>query len=120
MTNSSKLESHAGEDLPLKHIIVDGGKVTGYRHEVVSKDWMEEPKTHRHCLDPEFTEHVIDSTGPNASPRMRQIIGPLIRHIHDFAKEIELTMDEFLAGVELVSKRRLDLKQALLSIVPQD
>lgn len=99
---------------------MEAGIVTDYRHEVVVEDGMEEPKTHKHCLDPDFTENVINSTGPNASPRMRQIIGPLIRHIHDFAKEVGLTMDEFLAGVELVSERALGLKQALLSMVSKD
>ena len=60
------------------------------------------PSTQKHCFDPDFTENVIRATGPNASPRMREIIGPLIRHVHDFAREVELTMEEFLAGVELV------------------
>lgn len=96
------------------------GIVTSHRHELVVEDEMEEPETHKHCLDPDFTEHVINSTGPKASPRMRQIIGPLIRHIHDFAKEVELTMDEFLASVELVSERPLGLKQALLSTISTD
>lgn len=54
-------------------------------------------------FDETFTERVIAATGPNASPRMKQIIGPLIRHLHDFAREVELTVDEWMAGVELVN-----------------
>ena len=68
----------------------------------------ETPKLQKHCFDSDFTENVIKATGPKASPRIREIIGPLIRHVHDFAREVELTMDEFLAGVELVRSLRLE------------
>ena len=71
-------------------------------------------RTQKHCFDPDFTENVIKATGPNTSPRLRQVIGPLIRHVHDFAREVELTMDEFLAGVELVrlSQREEDCDES--------
>ncbi|KAB5576487.1 putative hydroxyquinol 1,2-dioxygenase [Coniochaeta sp. 2T2.1] len=56
-----------------------------------------------HKYDPTFTERVIAATGPKASPRTREIIGPLLRHLHDFAREVDLTVDEWMAGVELVN-----------------
>ena len=59
-----------------------------------------EAKTHR--FDPNFTQSVIDATGPKASPRMRQVTSSLIKHIHDFARENEITVDEWMAGVEMV------------------
>ena len=57
-------------------------------------------KTHR--FDPDFTQNVIDATGPKARPRMRKVMGSLIQHIHDFARENEITVNEWMAGVELV------------------
>ena len=53
--------------------------------------------------DPTFTKHVIGAMGPNTSPRMRQVLSSLIQHVHDFAREVELTVDEWMAGVELMN-----------------
>lgn len=59
-----------------------------------------------HKFNPNFTDAVINATGPNATPRVRQLAAGLIRHLHDFARENELTVDEWMAGVQLV---RLDV-----------
>ena len=53
-------------------------------------------------FDPNFTQNVINATGPKTSPRMRKVIASLIRHVHDFARENEITVDEWMAGVEMV------------------
>lgn len=53
--------------------------------------------------NPLFTQSVIDAIGPAASPRMREVMPALIRHLHDFAREIDLTVDEWAAGVSLVN-----------------
>jgi catechol 1,2-dioxygenase len=55
-----------------------------------------------HKFSPNFTEMVINATGSKATPRIRQLTAGLIRHLHDFARENELTVDEWMAGVELV------------------
>lgn len=52
--------------------------------------------------DPHFTESVIRSIGPKASPRVRRVTTSFIRHLHDFARENDITVDEFMAGLELV------------------
>lgn len=52
--------------------------------------------------DPNFTQNVINATGPKASPRVRTVVSSLIRHVHDFAREVDLTVDEWMAGVEMV------------------
>lgn len=54
-------------------------------------------------FDPNFTQNVIDATGPKTAPRMRQVMSSLIRHVHDFARENELTVDEWMQGVELLN-----------------
>jgi catechol 1,2-dioxygenase len=54
-------------------------------------------------FDPNFTQHVIDSMGPKTSPRMREVMTSLTRHLHDFAREVELTVDEWMEGVKLMN-----------------
>lgn len=57
----------------------------------------------QHRFDPTFTQKVIDATGPKTSPRMREVMTCLIKHLHDFAREIELTVDEWSEGVALIN-----------------
>jgi Catechol dioxygenase N terminus len=52
--------------------------------------------------DPKFTDNVIAAMGPKTSPRMREVMTGLVRHLHDFARETNLTVSEWMAGVELV------------------
>lgn len=54
-------------------------------------------------FNPGFTQHVIDTTGPNISPRHKEIMAALIRHLHDFAREVELTPDEWMLGVNFMN-----------------
>ncbi|CZT43524.1 probable catechol 1,2-dioxygenase [Rhynchosporium secalis] len=58
---------------------------------------------HDSRFDPNFTQNVIDATGPKATPRMRKVMGSLIKHVHDFARENELTIDEWMAGVAMMN-----------------
>ena len=58
--------------------------------------------TPTHRFDPNYTQNVINATGPKASPRIRKVVHSLMQHIHDFARENELTVDEWMAGVEFV------------------
>ncbi|KAL2755429.1 hypothetical protein ACRALDRAFT_1034476 [Sodiomyces alcalophilus JCM 7366] len=41
--------------------------------------------------------------GPSASPRMREVMGCFIQHIHDFARECNLTVDEWMAAVKMIN-----------------
>ncbi|RDA92475.1 hypothetical protein CP533_6465 [Ophiocordyceps camponoti-saundersi (nom. inval.)] len=54
-------------------------------------------------FDPAFTQHVIDTMGPNVTPRNRVVLSSLLRHLHDFAREVELTNDEWMTGVHFVN-----------------
>jgi catechol 1,2-dioxygenase len=54
-------------------------------------------------FDPHFTQNVIESIGPKCTPRMRSVMSSLIQHVHDFARENELTVDEWMEGVELLN-----------------
>jgi catechol 1,2-dioxygenase len=55
-----------------------------------------------HKFDPNFTQNVINATGPKATPRTKQLLSSLIQHIHDFARENELTIDEWMQAVDFV------------------
>lgn len=55
-------------------------------------------------LDTDFTDRVIAATGPKTDSRLARIMPSLIRHLHDFAREVDLTVSEWAAGVELVSR----------------
>jgi hypothetical protein len=59
--------------------------------------------TDKSRYNPLFTKSVIDAIGPGASPRMREVMPALIQHLHDFAREIDLTVDEWAAGVSMVN-----------------
>ena len=53
--------------------------------------------------DLHFTDRVIAATGPAADSRMKQIMPALLRHLHDFAREVNLTAAEWMTGVDMVS-----------------
>ena len=53
-------------------------------------------------FDPNFTDAVIAATGPKANARLAQVMPSLLRHLHDFARENEITVDEWTAAVEMV------------------
>jgi catechol 1,2-dioxygenase len=54
-------------------------------------------------FDPNFTQHVIDLMSPETKPRDREILTSLIRHMHDFCREVELKQDEWIIGVNYVN-----------------
>lgn len=54
-------------------------------------------------FDPNFTDHVIKTIGPKTTDRNREVLGSLIRHLHDFAREVELSVDEWMLGVHFMN-----------------
>ena len=54
-------------------------------------------------FDPHFTQRVIDLMSPETKPRHREVLGSLIKHIHDFCREVELTQDEWVMGVDYIN-----------------
>lgn len=54
-------------------------------------------------FDPNFTSHVIGLMSPETKPRHRQILTSLIQHMHDFCRDVELTQDEWVLGVNYVN-----------------
>lgn len=53
--------------------------------------------------DPNFTKNVIAATGPKTDARLRTVMASLIQHLHDFARENDVTMDEWMKAVDMVN-----------------
>lgn len=64
-------------------------------------------------FDPNFTDSVINAVGPKANARLAKIMNSLTRHLHDWMRENEITLDEYMTGIDLVSS---SLDMALISI----
>lgn len=54
-------------------------------------------------FDLEFTQKVIDASGPDGNPRIRQLVSSLVQHTHDFLRENEVTHDEWKIGLEFLN-----------------
>jgi protocatechuate 3,4-dioxygenase beta subunit len=52
----------------------------------------------------QLTEAVLAETGRADDPRFREIVQALIRHLHDFAREVRLTEAEFDASINVVAR----------------
>lgn len=63
-----------------------GGDVTGYFTEKNS------------------VETVNGRTGPNADPRLAHVMASLVRHLHNFVREVELTQDEWEIGIDFLTR----------------
>lgn len=59
--------------------------------------------TKPHRFNPDFTRSVVEATGPKASPRVRKVVGSLIQHLHDFCRENEVTVDEWMGAVDMIN-----------------
>lgn len=51
-----------------------------------------------------ITQVALERWATTHDPRLRQIMGSLIQHVHDFIREVELTHDEWLAAAEYLTQ----------------
>lgn len=61
------------------------------------------PSNAQSKFDPNFTQRVIDLMSAETKPRHREILTSLIKHVHDFCREVELTQDEWVLGVDYIN-----------------
>jgi catechol 1,2-dioxygenase len=54
----------------------------------------------RNCTYDNITDLVIAAISPDVSPRVQAVMSSLIRHLHAFAKDVNLTTEEWLAACE--------------------
>lgn len=51
----------------------------------------------------QVTEAVLQAVDRTENPRLREIMAAFVRHLHDFAREVHLTEDEFRQGCAYVA-----------------
>lgn len=52
----------------------------------------------------DLTRSVLDSMGPQTPTRLREVMTALIQHLHQFAREARLTMDELAVGIRFINE----------------
>lgn len=50
------------------------------------------------------TRQVLDSLERTPSPRLRHLLQSLVQHLHAFAREVELTEDEWAAAIDFLTR----------------
>lgn len=58
---------------------------------------MQEPK------EANLTEAALGRLAEAADPRFKQIMTSLLRHVHDFVREVKLTEEEWFAGIQFLT-----------------
>lgn len=51
-----------------------------------------------------ITEAVIARFAATPDPRLKQIMQSLVRHAHDFIRDVELTQDEWMAAIQFLTR----------------
>jgi hydroxyquinol 1,2-dioxygenase len=51
-----------------------------------------------------ITDEVLQRIAHTPNPRLQEIMAGLVRHLHDFAREVKLTEAEWLAGIEFLTR----------------
>jgi len=49
------------------------------------------------------TDVALEQMSSTADPRLKEVIAALVRHLHDFAREVDLTAEEWLAGIRFLT-----------------
>ena len=57
----------------------------------------------KQAIDASLADQVIAATGPRAHARLASILPSLVKHLHAFMRESEITNQELMAAFDLVS-----------------
>ena len=56
----------------------------------------------RDLTESNVTQAVLDKIADDTDPRLKEIMTALIKHAHDFVREINLSSDELLYGARFI------------------
>lgn len=51
----------------------------------------------------DFAQAVVERMGDCQDPRFKQVMTALVKHVHAFAREVDLTPDEWMAGIQFLT-----------------
>ena len=51
-----------------------------------------------------ITAPVVESFQATPNPRLKQIMTSLVRHLHDFVRDVELTFEEWSFAIEYLTR----------------
>ncbi len=51
-----------------------------------------------------ITQEFLEYCGPETSPRLKFVLEKLVGHLHDFAREVDLTHEEWRKGLDILTK----------------
>ncbi|PZQ78247.1 MAG: hydroxyquinol 1,2-dioxygenase [Variovorax paradoxus] len=51
-----------------------------------------------------ITEAVLSRQSAATDPRLKQILSSLVKHLHDFAREVQLTEEEWFKGIDFLTR----------------
>jgi hydroxyquinol 1,2-dioxygenase len=52
----------------------------------------------------QITQNVIASIASASNPRLKLVMGSLIRHLHAFVREVDLTQEEWMEGIQFLTR----------------
>lgn len=65
---------------------------------------MTRPEDKAYFSEEHSEDVVIQRSGPDANPRVKQLVDSLVKHLHAFIKETEPTMEEWMQGIEFLTR----------------
>src|SRR5581483_6076709 len=57
----------------------------------------------REVTEKNLTDAVVARLADTTDPRFKQVMGSLIRHMHAFVREVELTEEEWMTGIQFLT-----------------
>lgn len=58
----------------------------------------------RNVTKDNITDVFLSYFGPDTDPRLKEIVGSLAKHLHAFAKDVELTHEEWNVGIDFMER----------------
>ncbi len=52
----------------------------------------------------QLTQNVLGSMAQTPNPRLKTVMTSLIRHLHSFVREVELTQEEWMLGIQFLTR----------------
>lgn len=56
-----------------------------------------------HMTEDQLTDEVVGRLEATPDPRLREVMQSLVRHLHDFAKDVRLTDEEWFTGIKFLT-----------------